>query len=81
MTEIGLNTWYIVQLVLWDEPFGVVTSLVLLSTGSFYAGYVIGTRGGVGDTVEKILERLFFAFMCFVCILMVIFAVSLETDW
>ena len=81
MTEIGLITWYIVQLVLWDEPFGVVTSLVLLSTGSFYAGYVIGTRGGLGSTVEKFLERLFFVFMCFVCILMVIFAVSLETEW
>jgi|694.fasta_scaffold79896_2 hypothetical protein len=31
--------------------------------------------------VEKILERLFFAFMCFVCILMMICAASLERDW
>jgi hypothetical protein len=31
--------------------------------------------------VEKILEWLFFAFLCFVCILMMICAASLERDW
>jgi hypothetical protein len=81
MTEIGLITWYIVQLVLWAGPFGVGAFLVLLSTGSVYVGYLIGTRGGLGNKVEKILERLFFAFMCFVCVLMMICAATLERDW
>jgi hypothetical protein len=39
MTEIGLITWYIVQLVLWAGPFGVGAFLAVLLAGAFYAGY------------------------------------------
>jgi hypothetical protein len=39
MTEIGLITWYIVQLVLWAGPFGVLTFLAAIAAGAFYAGY------------------------------------------
>jgi hypothetical protein len=45
MSEIGLLTWYIVQLVLWVGPFGVAALLVVLSTVSVYVGYLIGGRG------------------------------------
>jgi hypothetical protein len=45
MTEIGLITWYIVQLVLWAGPFGVGAFLAVLSAGSAYVGYLIGGRG------------------------------------
>jgi hypothetical protein len=38
MTEIGLITWYIVQLVLWTGPFGVGAFLA----GCFFAGYFLG---------------------------------------
>jgi hypothetical protein len=39
MTEIGLVTWKIVQLVLWAGPFGVAAFLAVLSAAAFYAGY------------------------------------------
>ena len=39
MTEIGLITWYLVQLVLWAGPFGVGAFLAVLLAGAFYAGY------------------------------------------
>jgi hypothetical protein len=39
MTEIGLITWYIVQLVLWAGPFGVGAFLAAIAAGSAYAGY------------------------------------------
>jgi hypothetical protein len=39
MTEIGLITWYIVQLVLWAGPFGVVAFLAVLTGAAFFAGY------------------------------------------
>jgi hypothetical protein len=38
MSGIGLLTWYIVQLVLWTGPFGVVAFLA----GCFFAGYFLG---------------------------------------
>ena len=38
MTEIGLITWYIVQLVLWAGPFGVGAFFA----GCFFAGYFLG---------------------------------------
>ena len=38
MSEIGLLTWYIVQLVLWTGPFGVAAFLVVC----FLAGYFLG---------------------------------------
>ena len=39
MTEIGLLTWYIVQLVLWAGPFGVAAFLAGIAAGAFFAGY------------------------------------------
>jgi hypothetical protein len=39
MTEIGLITWYIVQLVLWAGPFGVGAFLAVIAGAAFYAGY------------------------------------------
>jgi len=39
MTEIGLITWYLVQLVLWAGPFGVAAFLAVLTGAAFYAGY------------------------------------------
>jgi hypothetical protein len=39
MTEIGLLTWYIVQLVLWAGPFGLAAFLAAIAVGSFAAGY------------------------------------------
>jgi hypothetical protein len=39
MDEMGLLTWYIVQLVLWAGPLGIATFLAVLATGSFAAGY------------------------------------------
>jgi hypothetical protein len=39
MTEIGLITWYLVQLVLWAGPFGVGAFLALLTGAAFFAGY------------------------------------------
>jgi hypothetical protein len=39
MTEIGLITWHIVQLVLWAGPFGVGAFLAVLTAAAFYAGY------------------------------------------
>jgi hypothetical protein len=39
MTEIGLITWYLVQLVLWAGPFGVGAFLAVLTGAAFYAGY------------------------------------------
>ena len=39
MTEIGLVTWYIVQLVLWAGPFGVGAFLAAIAGAAFYAGY------------------------------------------
>jgi hypothetical protein len=39
MTEIGLLTWYIVQLVLWAGPFGVGAFLAVLTGAAFFAGY------------------------------------------
>jgi hypothetical protein len=39
MTEIGLITWYIVQLVLWAGPLGVGAFLAAIAGGAFYAGY------------------------------------------
>ena len=39
MTEIGLITWKIVQLVLWAGPFGVAAFLAAIAAGSFAAGY------------------------------------------
>ena len=44
MTEIGLITWYIVQLVLWAGPFGVAALLAMIAAGAFAAGYFIGRR-------------------------------------
>jgi hypothetical protein len=40
MTEIGLLTWYIVQLVLWTGPFGVGAFLA----ACFFAGYFLGLK-------------------------------------
>ena len=40
MTEIGLITWYIVQLILWAGPFGVGAFLA----GCFFAGYFLGLK-------------------------------------
>ncbi len=39
MTEIGLTTWYIVQLVLWAGPFGIAAFLAAIAGAAFYAGY------------------------------------------
>ena len=39
MTEIGLVTWYIVQLVLWAGPLGVGAFLGVIIAGAFFAGY------------------------------------------
>ena len=39
MTEIGLLTWYTVQLVLWAGPFGIAAFLAVLTGAAFYAGY------------------------------------------
>ncbi len=39
MTEIGLLTWYIVQLVLWAGPLGIAAFLAVLTGAAFYAGY------------------------------------------
>jgi hypothetical protein len=39
MTEIGLITWYLVQLVLCAGPFGVGAFLVVLTGAAFFAGY------------------------------------------
>jgi hypothetical protein len=39
MTEIGLITWYIVQLVLWAGPLGVGVFLAAIAAAAFYAGY------------------------------------------
>ena len=39
MTEIGLITWYTVQLILWVGPFGVAAFLAVLAALSFTAGY------------------------------------------
>jgi hypothetical protein len=39
MNEIGLLTWYIVQLVLWAGPFGVAAFLAVLTGAAFFAGY------------------------------------------
>ncbi len=39
MDELGLLTWYIVQLVLWVGPFGIAAFLAVIATGSFAAGY------------------------------------------
>jgi hypothetical protein len=39
MTEIGLITWYLVQLVLWAGPFGVAAFLAAIAGAAFYAGY------------------------------------------
>jgi len=39
MDEIGLLTWYIVQLVLWVGPFGVAAFLAAIAGASFAAGY------------------------------------------
>jgi hypothetical protein len=39
MTEIGLITWKIVQLVLWAGPFGVGAFLAVIAGAAFYAGY------------------------------------------
>jgi len=44
MTEIGLITWYIVQLVLWAGPFGIAAFLAAIAVGSFAAGYFVGRR-------------------------------------
>ena len=44
MNEIGLITWYIVQLVLWAGPFGVAAFLAAIAAGSFAAGYFVGRR-------------------------------------
>jgi len=40
MTEIGLITWKLVQLVLWVGPFGVAAFLA----ACFFAGYFLGLR-------------------------------------
>jgi len=45
MDELGLLTWYIVQLVLWAGPFGVAAFLAVIAAGSSYVGYLIGGRG------------------------------------
>jgi len=39
MTEIGLITWKLVQLVLWAGPFGVAAFLAAIAAGAFAAGY------------------------------------------
>jgi hypothetical protein len=39
MTEIGLITWYTVQLVLWAGPFGIAAFLAAIAASSFAAGY------------------------------------------
>jgi hypothetical protein len=39
MTEIGLLTWYIVQLVLWAGSFGIAAFLAAIAGAAFYAGY------------------------------------------
>jgi len=39
MNEIGLLTWYVVQLVLWAGPFGVAAFLAAIAGASFAAGY------------------------------------------
>jgi hypothetical protein len=39
MDEIGLLTWYIVQLVLWAGPFGIAAFLAAIAAGAFCAGY------------------------------------------
>ena len=44
MDEIGLLTWYIVQLVLWAGPFGVAAFLGVIISASFAAGYFAGRR-------------------------------------
>jgi hypothetical protein len=44
MTEIGLLTWYIVQLVLWAGPFGIAAFLAVIAGASFFAGYSMRPR-------------------------------------
>lgn len=44
MDEIGLLTWYIVQLVLWAGLLGVGAFLAAIAAGSFAAGYFAGRR-------------------------------------
>ena len=39
MDELGLLTWYIVQLVLWAGPLGVAAFLATIIGASFAAGY------------------------------------------
>jgi len=39
MDELGLLTWYIVQLVLRAGPFGVAAFLAVLTGAAFFAGY------------------------------------------
>jgi hypothetical protein len=39
MTEIGLVTWKLVQLVLWAGPFGVLAFLAVIAGAAFYVGY------------------------------------------
>jgi hypothetical protein len=41
MTEIGLITWKIVQLVLWAGPLGVAAFFATIAAAAFYAGYSI----------------------------------------
>jgi len=44
VNEIGLLTWYIVQLVLWSGPFGIAAFLAAIAALSFAAGYLTGRR-------------------------------------
>ena len=44
MTEIGLITWKLVQLVLWVGPFGVAAFLAAIAAGAFCAGYSVRTK-------------------------------------
>jgi hypothetical protein len=52
MTEIGLITWYIVQLVLWTGPFGVAAFLAAIAGSSFAAGYFVGHRAGILNDIR-----------------------------
>jgi hypothetical protein len=39
MTEIGLVTWKLVQLVLWAGPLGIAAFLAAIAGAAFYSGY------------------------------------------
>jgi len=52
MTEIGLITWKLVQVVLWAGPFGVAAFLA----GCFFAGYFLGCLASRRKRADKPMQ-------------------------